>query len=360
MKKYLAGILRFSGSAILVLCALSSARADGVTFYGTVDNFAAYRRDVGQGATRYTLESGGMQTSYWGLRGREELGSGMHAFFALESFFRADSGAAARFDGDAFFSRNSFVGLGGEWGSVRLGHNATPYFNTVLKHNPYAVSFFFSPVTLHTYVGSRYAVPGMAGDTLSAGLVGDSVWNNSVHYITPEWRGVSGGLMYAFGEQAGRSGQNKWTGYLQYGAGPLSAAVVHQNVGFNVRPVADINVPTSFQSQSATLLALSYNFDVLKLFATGQYIQNELDFGQVKTRDIQLGVNVPLYGGALLASVARATTDGGWAKETRNTMVLGYSYSLSKRTNVYVNGLSDRVTSKTSGRMIGVGVRHTF
>ena len=50
-----------------------------------------------------------------GFRGKEELGANFAAIFQVESRVRADS------SGDAWASRDSFVGLEGGFGTLRLG-----------------------------------------------------------------------------------------------------------------------------------------------------------------------------------------------------------------------------------------------
>jgi predicted porin len=44
----------------------------------------------------------------------------------------------------------------------------------------------------------------------------------------------------------------------------------------------------------------------------------------------------------------------------RTTATLGYDYNVSKRTDVYAMYMNDRITSKTTGNSVGVGVRHRF
>ena len=42
------------------------------------------------------MGGGGMTTSYWGIRGREDLGDGNAVIFSLESFFRPNTGQMGR------------------------------------------------------------------------------------------------------------------------------------------------------------------------------------------------------------------------------------------------------------------------
>ena len=40
--------------------------------------------------------------------------------------------------------------------------------------------------------------------------------------------------------------------------------------------------------------------------------------------------------------------------------ILDYDYNLSKRTNVYAMYMNDRITSKSTGNSVGIGVHHRF
>lgn len=48
-----------------------------------------------------------MTTSFIGVKGNEDLGGGMSAVFAIESFMRNDTGSAGRFDADTFWARSA-------------------------------------------------------------------------------------------------------------------------------------------------------------------------------------------------------------------------------------------------------------
>jgi|SwirhisoilCB3_FD_contig_81_1544921_length_1155_multi_3_in_0_out_0_1 predicted porin len=61
------------------------------------------------------------QSSLLGVRGTEDLGGGLKAFFQLETAFKADQ------NDTAFATRNSAVGLQGGWGSFLIGRWDMPY-----------------------------------------------------------------------------------------------------------------------------------------------------------------------------------------------------------------------------------------
>ncbi|MHA6848930.1 porin, partial [Ralstonia syzygii] len=169
-----------------------------------------------------------------------------------------DTGRAGRFDGDNFFARNAFVGLSSNtWGTIKLGRNTPPYFVSTILFNPFIDSYTFSPAVFHTYLGN-----GLSGAAGISGLVGDSGWNNSILYSTPDFNGLTANLIYGAGEQAGHNGQNKWGGSLLYFHGNFAATAAYQQVRFDANP-GDLNtIVAGFTRQDAALLGATYDFGV--------------------------------------------------------------------------------------------------
>lgn len=136
-----------------------------VQIYGTVDMGIGRlaNQNPGPPTTGVTTVSGAhngaLQTSYIGFRGSEDLGDGLIAKFALESFFRVDTGIPGRFDAspsagaDQFWSRTAYVGLAGGLGEVRLGNNSNPLWIAMLLTNALGSNSVFSPSFRQLYNG---------------------------------------------------------------------------------------------------------------------------------------------------------------------------------------------------------------
>src|SRR5687768_6207740 len=133
-------------SAALAICAASidyAAAQSNVAIYGTIDGLVLSRQLAGE-ARVSRIDGGGMTTSRWGVRGTEDLGGGLAAFFDLSSHVRLDTGEPGRRPGDTaagrFWSRYSFVGIRGSLGQLRLGRIATSSWIHALSMNALAES----------------------------------------------------------------------------------------------------------------------------------------------------------------------------------------------------------------------------
>lgn len=191
--------------ATLAAAALSNVYAQGVPgpslqFYGLID--AAVGRFEGAAAgvnarDRGTakVDGGVMSTSHWGIRGTEDLGSGLTASFDLSAFVRNDTGSFGRNDAipapvnvaaDPMFSRAAWIGLAhATWGRVRLGNVTSLMFINSVSSNAFGDSTVISPLNLTTMIGSP--------------MTGGTGWANSLVYDSPVWRGVSASLAHGFG-----------------------------------------------------------------------------------------------------------------------------------------------------------------
>lgn len=99
--------------------------APNVTLFGVMDEYGTYVKPQGSAAVK-RLDSSGMLASRWGARGSEDLGDGLSVNFTLEFGLNANDGSAA--DSNRAANRQSWVGLAGGWGEVRLGRQNTPQF----------------------------------------------------------------------------------------------------------------------------------------------------------------------------------------------------------------------------------------
>ena len=182
-----------------------------VTLYGIVDSAVRYTSNVdGRHHGQLGLVSSGIAGSRFGLKGDEDLGGGNHAIFQLETGFGSDDGRTSY---NAFFGRQAWVGLRGNWGSLTFGRQYNALNNIGWAFNPLAQGwgvFWSDPV----YIG---------GDIFFQ----DYRINNSVvyqHTVGP----FSVQLDYGAGEQPGSMSHGTTLGGgVKYQQGALTLGVAY-------------------------------------------------------------------------------------------------------------------------------------
>ena len=169
------------------------AFAADVTIYGTINVDVETVKATGAATPGQDFQSRGRVTSnssHIGFRGTEELGAGLKAFFQVESQVNVDDGTSSGF----WASRNSGVGLLGNWGQFVLGQWDSPYKVATTRIDP----------TGDIGIGGYSGIIGSTGAT-TAGQGGSSFAqrasferrvSNVVQYWTPEWGGLSARFAY--------------------------------------------------------------------------------------------------------------------------------------------------------------------
>ena len=319
-----------AAAAILSIAGAAQAQST-VSLYGLLDLSVGASKAQGSSSSVNNVASGNMSTSHFGVSGKEDLGGGMSASFALESFMRTDNGSAGRFNGDAYWARNAYVSLASkDLGDVKLGRNTTPLFVSTLIFNAFGDSFGYSPSIRHYYT--------------SGTVSGDSGWNNSVLYTTPNMGGASVSLFAAPHEG---TGDNSTGISALYFGGPLAATAVYQKVGKNT--------VGAVQATTTTQFGASYDLGAAKLF--GQYgkIDNKTVINSYKITSF--GIAVPVGAGKVIAEYSDMKPNTG---AELKTFSFGYDYSLSKRSDLYAVYMNDAKTGVSTGTSYSVGLRHRF
>ncbi|WP_042337325.1 porin [Paraburkholderia ferrariae] len=333
------------GLTFLAISGTACAQS-GVQLYGVIDEFVGTQTPVGT-KHAYGLFSNGMQTSYFGITGNEDLGGGYATVFRLEAYLTPSSGKVGRFAGDpSFWGRNAYVGLETPAGLVTTGRNTVPYFLDALRVNPFGNAFGFSPAMIQMYKG----LPGQE-------IAGDTEWNNSVMYTSPGIGGFELSAIYGFGNAAGRPGQNQWGGSAAYGRGPLYAVAAYQQLKYNVTPGDLTTSIPGFEQQSALLAGATWDFRVVKVYGFYQHVDDSITTGDLSTNSGQLGVSIPFGDAGKLTASYMYMKGIGRGDPIRRTWAVGYDYRLSVRTDVYLAYTNDHATSAGTA---GVGIRTAF
>ena len=337
-------------SLIALACASAfagSANAQSLTTYGIVD-MGFVGESGGTAGSIDKITSGAQSGTRLGFKGTEDLGNNMKALFVLETGIAADKGGFNQ--GNLAFARQSFIGLQSDAGTLTLGRQYTPFFLTL---NGVADPF----------------ASGLAGNAQNLIPSSGIRMDNAVKYVSPIFSGISAEIAYGFGENSAgidRNGRN-FGGSIGYSDGALNVRLAHHRS--NETPTLPSTI--SNLRNTSTMLAANYKFEVAKVFAA--YSDNDVQVSGVgKSRDFLIGVSVPLGNHTFIASYINK--DGRSAANLDASQFgLGYTYALSKRTNLYAawatidnkrGGVLYKVGNNSetgSGdRAINLGVRHTF
>src|SRR5918993_2497244 len=145
-------VVRKLGLAVSLATSTAAAWAQSsLTFYGIADAYIGMKSTTAAGvkSSRKVQDSDGLANSRWGIRGIEDLGGGLRAELQLENLIDISNGTttqvltvpAAR--GVQAFSSQSWVGLSGGFGSVRLGRQVSPFHSYVgIINNLYDATAF--------------------------------------------------------------------------------------------------------------------------------------------------------------------------------------------------------------------------
>ena len=320
--------------ALAVLAASGAAMAQSsVTLYGIADLWVGTAKSTG--SDRVTLmESGGVNGSRWGLKGSEDLGGGLKANFDLQQGFAMDTGAAGSTSASAF-SRQSWVGLSGGFGALRLGRTTTPYDDVSGSSNAVFDSALAPANTV--FLSTKYS----------------GRQNNMFYYQAPNFGGISGAFSYSLDEKS--AANPEVTSFnLTYAGGPLALQLAFSNEQSTAR------------TYDVDFLRLGGSFDMgmAKLKATYGEAKNYQAKGN-KTKDFQIGVDVPM-GKALTLSASYAHSDDNAAAGDANRDGFGIAaaYTLSKRTFLYGGLRHTEVDNKAAADVktdvLAIGVQHRF
>lgn len=334
-------------TALVLASGMAHAADSSVTISGVIDMTVGSFQDAGNPKlTR--VESGKQTTSYIGFRGTEDLGSGLSAVFTLESFLQADNGGGGRYLGptttDAFWSRAANVGLAGDFGTVRLGRQSTPFFFSVLLFNAFGSSTQISPVIRQVFTPNRLALP----------FYGDTGWNNAVQWSSKRYNGFSVNLMGNLGEGATNAYGRNIGGDIVYFGQPFSGTVAYQKVKNGVN-----GAPAGFRDQESWNVGGVYDLKFMKFYAQYTDVQTHA-LAETSTKVSTLGVAVPVGRGKLLAQYANGDLQYAIAKGKARTLTVGAEYELSKRAVLYGFAMNDKLTGRSNGNTLAGGLRLSF
>lgn len=278
-----------------------------------------------------------------GIVGQEDLGDGLKGLFNLEYRGRADTGRLA--NSSRFWQGQAWVGLGGHFGTVKLGRQAMALTQAIEAGDMAGQSWYYSSDAIVGYTSKR---------------------DNAITYTTPDLGGVKIYAGYSAGEEADT---NITTGDIS-----------KRNDSYSIAGVGDWGVFTvglGYESvDGGKVEGLKRDNTVAASIATKMgafgaglvYAQNEKKYVNSSLKNKTKGISGSLSyqvtdAGTVYLSVLREDPQG--EKNNKTGVGLTYSHGLSKRTYVYGTvgiGKNEQGVGaeSTKPRRVALGVRHFF
>ncbi|AJW98511.1 gram-negative porin family protein [Burkholderia gladioli] len=339
----------------LALAAAPTAFAQStVTLYGVIDEGVNYTNNTG-GHSNVEMQSGYAYGSRWGMRGAEDLGGGMKAIFTLENGFDLNTGRANQ--GGRMFGRQALVGVSSNYGTFTMGRQ----YDSVVD--------YVGPTTANgSWAGYLFAHPYDNDNTDNSFRV-----SNSVKYASPNLGGFTFGGVYGFSNAAGQFANNRLMSVgASYSGGPVTVAVAYMdidNVGGNSTGAVATNDSSFFAGHQREVTAgINYNISGATVgFAYSHVrLENPTGNGYLTPGTFPTGVSVSsltfdnfefnalyhfttaFYVGGMY-TYTRGHYDGsnGSSHPNWNQFGLMADYNISKRTDVYVQGVYQKVSGST-------------
>lgn len=351
--------MQFKRLAIAVIAAapLLAAAQSNVTIYGVLDA-ALSKEDTGavNGKKTLQLNSGNQSSSRFGFRGTEDLGGGLKAIFNLEAGYALDTGV-----GDtALFGRRSVVGLESEFGTLTIGREYSPIAAIAAASDPFGQGFY----------GSNLSAFGSTG-RLTRRL------SNSVNYKSNTYSGFSVLAAYSAGEQTSPVAPSA-PGLpvtadslnLRGIAGQYANGGLYLGLGYH-----EYNRLAAGKDKEMAFGA-AYKFGDFEV--KGGYLVADPTAANNKFEQLNIGGTYTMNANKFFVTFQQNKVEAGNAKG--NAVALAYTYSLSKRTNLYasyaqlanndtasfgLNSSSTNITPPTTApgsdpKALSLGVRHAF
>ena len=365
------------------MAAVTGAMAQA-TLYGTIEQTYNKSTTTVDGVVISSKKSLGayqMGQSFIGVKGSEELNNGLKAAYLYEFGVQSETSATPT-------NRQSFVGLSGGFGAIRLGKQYSQGFNNAIAADPGGATgatgaLYLAPMT--GYNGTEAPlrqdkalqfdlpsfVPGL-NITLTKVWGGNNTAATSDDY-TQETNGVNTG---------------DGTGYaLTYTSGPLyvgftSDSVTNTGINFGTNDDAvaaiggtsaaasasafELTAGSATQKNKLTTATATYDLGMAKV----GYSQTKMAVGAESLSTSMVSVSVPLGQTTVFYSSSNGdivSTSGDYAigNASLKGTQYGANYALSKRTVAYIHGgrLTADLTTLDAVKKVnnyGIGIHHSF
>ncbi len=350
---------------IIALAIASALTAPAVAMADSVGNVVLYGQanlsvDVVNDGANPSGSSNNLvsNASRVGVKGSEDLGSGLTAMFQLEKEVNLDDGThdsttTATNGNSRMFDRNTFIGLSSaDMGTVLFGRHDTPY-----KISTRSLDLF---------------ADGVADNRNNIMSGHDVRLDNVIAYISPSLSGLTIAAASEFGAEGAGNASKKGTALSlagMYTQGGIYATLAYQSVKFG--DVGDLaaSLPAAADDEvKAFKLGGGYTMDAIAVNLVVEKFTDKIAAatGDTTGTNWQIGGKYSLSDtdAVKLAYGKHGESDtAGFGKNGDETkqVSLGYDHGMSKRTTVYA--LYNKITAQgvtADPSTVSVGLKHAF
>jgi len=335
--------------------------ASSITLYGTIDAGVRHVTHASAAGSKTSMSSNGQYyNNRFGVRGEEDLGGGMNAHFHLEIGFNSGTGELDNVE-NRLFNRISAVGIAGEFGSIDFGRQPSVACKVVHAYDPFSYRY----VQLIPLAG---AVAGHADADNPFGKLGGTRFSNAAQYIG-KFGNITTMAEYSFGEVSGstRANSAKAIGFVyRSGAYAFGSAYTRQ------QPNVATGGAIEYADQTQLTVGGSWKSGPWRI--AGGHIGTDSTSTRPGTlRQVDnnwLGGSYDFNSTVSLTAALYKTKLGAvsGAVARRDFLIVGATYALSSRTNLYasadranISGFASPIPGKQARQTgVSLGINHMF
>ncbi|CAN0620679.1 Porin_4 domain-containing protein [Burkholderia multivorans] len=352
--------MKLAALAALAACPALAHAQSSVTLYGVIDSgmlyqstsAASFSPTAANTGKVFRMKDGGIYSSFWGIKGSEDIGGGYKINFKLQGSFDSGTGRLQLSDTPgvpAVFNQIASVGVSGPFGTFNAGRQVVPMIYAMADTDVRSAEFFGSILTAWLGMNTAAGWPG----TSTNGAIGALYDSNALVYQSPSFGGASIALEFAPGGVAGAfQGGTRESAVLKYSNYGLNLAAVYYN-GHDANP-APGSTPTGVDNNRFYYVGAKYTLHDFSVSASYGNGKNPAHSDKANFDMLSAGIGYRFTPTLQVTSAVYYLKDKNNSANKSTAVVLAADYNLSKSTLLYaeVGHVNNR---GTMGQMLVYG-----
>ncbi|WP_018946284.1 porin [Thioalkalivibrio sp. AKL17] len=337
---------------------------------GATDNWQGTGLAIGSDNRDLTHSTAG---SRFGIRGSEDLGGGLTGLFRIQGNFGGPGGIFA--GGNLQTNEETWVGVDGDFGQVRLGRSDTAMKNALKPFRAFTDTLADSATRPGTVSG---LTPTFDNAGNFDGMMGLNSWARAdgIHYQSPDFAGFTFGATL---EPVGEKTESYYALNGIYEMGPMVFSGAYESQTSSSDGYGALENRQGVADMDSWHLGFSFDFGQGDVGVSYNQWNGDDDsvIGDNKVEQVVVPANFRVTDQInLRAAVQYNDLDSGETmideESSWTNFAVGAQYHFSNRTEAYVNIWRDGISGVTAtngnngwgladdGTHVGVGLRHSF